>query len=320
MRNTSKPIWALVLGLSFSFQLSGCSQISLGPSGLKNKRHMLLTDSVPLPTQQQTPANRSNQQHGPVNLSGQWRLGFQVENRALSSTLNLVQKGAEFRGEGIDDQTKRHFTVEGGKISGAQVSFFKRYDGNDMQPVEHSGQFSILNDNSANVHGPYLAGDYSTGYHGKILTGAWEAAMVPPDKAVALSTPAAPEPQPASEPQAQAQSQPGKAPDLSGKWNVGFEANFKTIHSVMYLEQDGGKLTGHGMDRETKEKFFIAKGWYHFPQVTIIRTYIKGKNGKASRSMTFKAQVNYVNDRDYQGPYLNGKTQGGGTWEAEMIK
>jgi hypothetical protein len=30
--------------------------------------------------------------------------------------------------------------------------------------------------------------------------------------------------------------------------------------------------------------------------------------------------VTYVNDRDYQGPYLNGKTQGGGTWEAEMIK
>jgi hypothetical protein len=314
MLNTSKLIWASVLGVSLLFQLSGCGLS--GSSSFKNRPRTLLTDSVPQPQPRRAPSANSN---GPVNLNGQWRLGFQVENRTLSSTLNLSQHGESFQGEGIDDQTKRHFAVEGGAIKGAQVTFFKRYDGNDMQPVEHKGQFSILNDEGANVHGPYMSGDYSTSYHGKALSGAWEAAMVPPEKAVSLSAPA-PEPEAQQVSQPVAQAQPGKSPDLSGKWTVGYEANFKTIHSVMYLEQDGGKVAGHGVDLDTKEKFFIAKGWYHFPHLTIIRTYVKGKGAKANRNITFKADVSFINDRDYQGPYLNGKTQGGGTWEAEKIK
>lgn len=317
MPNTSRLIWAWVLCLSIAFLFSACSQISLNPSGSKNKRHMLLTDSLPTSVQQAAPSN-AGQSNGPVTLTGQWRLGFQVENRALSSTMNLVQQGNNFQGEGIDDHTQRHFTVENGSVNGPQITFFKKYDGSDMQPVEHKGQFSIVNDNEANVHGPYMAGEYKTGFHGKILSGQWEAALVPADKAVSIAAQSPnPVPQQVNEPVA---IQSNKRPHLSGKWNVGYESNFKTIHSIMYLEQEGGKLGGHGIDLETKEKFFIPKGWYAYPRVTIIRTYIKGKGAKSNRTMTFKAQVSYVNDRDYQGPYLNGKTQGGGTWEGEQIK
>jgi hypothetical protein len=317
MSNTVKFIWAAFLGLSVSLQFSGCSQVSLSPSGGKNKRHTLLTDSVPIAAKQPA-AGHVSQPAERINVSGQWRLGFQVENRNLSSTLNLTQNGNSFQGEGIDDQTKRHFFVERGAINGSQVSFFKKYDGNDMQAVEHSGQLSILNDASADVHGPYMTGDYSTGFHGKILSGPWEAALVPADKAMPIS---APPPQPEAQPISEAPpAHSNKAPDLSGKWNIGYESNFKTIHSVMYLEQEGGKLLGHGVDLDTKEKFVISKGWYHFPQITVIRSYVKGKGAKTSRTVTFKAQVSFVSDRDYQGPYLNGKTQGGGTWEGEMVK
>jgi hypothetical protein len=42
--------------------------------------------------------------------------------------------------------------------------------------------------------------------------------------------------------------------------------------------------------------------------------------GKPEHQMTFKADVSMANDKDYQGPYLNGKTEGGGNWEAELIK
>ena len=46
----------------------------------------------------------------------------------------------------------------------------------------------------------------------------------------------------------------------------------------------------------------------------------KTKEGKPVREMTFKAEVSIANDKDYQGPYLSGKTDGGGNWEAELIK
>jgi hypothetical protein len=84
---------------------------------------------------------------------------------------------------------------------------------------------------------------------------------------------------------------------------------------------------GHGVD-DNHERFIIEKGWYHFPKLTLIRKYAKsapikakGKTheGKPAREMTFKADVSWANDKDYQGPYLGGKTDGGGNWEAELV-
>lgn len=88
----------------------------------------------------------------------------------------------------------------------------------------------------------------------------------------------------------------------------------------MYIEQDGGRVTGHGVDINTKEKFTIDKGWYDYPKLTIVRKYEKAKGAKENRTLTFKAKVSIIMEKDYQGPYLNGKTSGGGAWEAQLIK
>ncbi len=85
----------------------------------------------------------------------------------------------------------------------------------------------------------------------------------------------------------------------------------------MFLEQDGNKLTGHGIDLNSKEKFVIKKGWYSFPHITIVRQYVSGS--MPGKTMAFKAEVSEVSDKDYTGPYLSGKTQGGGDWEAERV-
>ncbi len=87
--------------------------------------------------------------------------------------------------------------------------------------------------------------------------------------------------------------------------------------------QENNKLKGHGIDHSTKENFVIEEGWYKFPKVTLIRKYaaIRSKKvNKPERKMTFKADVNWVTDSDYDGPYMQGKTDGGGNWEAQIVR
>jgi hypothetical protein len=186
-----------------------------------------------------------------------------------------------------------------------------------------------------------MSGEYTSANNGKIINNIWEAQMILPNQGE--KTAAAPPPQeqaPAQAPEQKApdhqQSAPppseqprsllanwpaDRAPHLSGKWDVGYEYNFKTMRSSMFLEQEGDRISGHGVDLNTKEKFTIEKGWYHYPKVTIIRKYTKGKNqATATRTMAFKAQVSFISDKDYQGPYMNGKTQGGGAWEAQRVE
>jgi hypothetical protein len=251
----------------------------------------------------------------PVKLDGHWKVGFLYGTKNYTSTINLTQNGSAFHGTGADDDSNLPFSIEQGTITGQQISFIKQYTDGKHQPVQYDGSFQMVND--PNYSGPYLSGEYQLASHGKPISSAWEAEIVsdqpppptpppPPDNADASPPPEAPPPH--------------HAPQLSGKWNVGYEYNFKTIHSIMYLEQDGGKVTGHGFDENTKEKFVIAKGWYNYPRVTLVRKYLKGKGAAGDREVTFKAAVTWVSASDYTGPYLNGKTQGGGAWEAELLK
>jgi len=90
----------------------------------------------------------------------------------------------------------------------------------------------------------------------------------------------------------------------------------------MFLEQVKDKFTGHGFDDNTNERFEIEKGWYSYPKLTLVRKYpaIKTKKvTKPERRMTFKADVSWVSDKDYSGPYMSGKTEGGGNWEAQRV-
>lgn len=298
-----------IVQLAMIIVLGGCTHVSLKDTNHKSQPHRLLTDSVPLDS---SPTVSPNQV---VSLTGKWRLGFQNGNKNLSSTININQSGANFAGDGIDDQSQRHFLIDEGTINGSQIAFVKIYDDNKLK-VAHRGDLSTLNE--GDYHGPYMGGEYQTNFQGKPLQGQWEAAMVSND-GIHLSSP-----QTAQEIQAPSQPPPAqtnKVPDLSGKWNVGFEYNFKTVHSVMYLEQEGNKITGHGVDVDGKEKFVLTKGLYQFPHLTFVRKYNQGTGlGKNATEMTFKGIVSVVHDQDYQGPYLNGKTSGGGLWEAELVK
>jgi hypothetical protein len=309
--------------------LSGCMQkISLSPKSDTpapthqnlSGRRVLLTEpppgaqSKPPPPPKQAPPPEAPKV--PVKLSGTWKIGFLFGTKNYTSTINLTQDGNSFHGTGTDDDSNLAFAIEQGTINGQQVSFIKTYSDGKHQAIEYDGTFQVVND--PNYSGPYMSGEYQLASHGKPVSSIWEAEVVTDQKPQANSQTPPQNPPPSPPPEA---PPPPKHPQLSGKWNVGYEYNFKTIHSIMYLEQDGGKLTGHGFDQNTKEKFVITKGWYNYPRVTVVRKYLKGKGGAASeREMTFKATVTWVSAPDYQGPYLNGKTQGGGAWEAELLK
>jgi hypothetical protein len=254
---------------------------------------------------------QQQQQQSAVDMTGDWEVAFLFGEKTMKSTLRLQQQGNEFSGEGADEDTGRAFQVQEGTVDNGQVFFKKFYPGSDPNTagIEYAGTVKIVNDQD--YKGPYMQGEYTTLINGQEVKGQWEGQKMqqqaPPQTSGA---PEAPAPAAGSD----------KAPDLSGKWKVGYEYNFKTITSTMYLEQDGGKLIGHGVDSNTKEKFTVEKGWYNFPKVTLIRHYAKGKGAAAERRMTFKAQVENVRDKDYQGPYMSGKTEGGGAWEAQMVK
>jgi hypothetical protein len=299
---------AILLLMIICCAITACAHISL-----TKKTGVAQTSSTAPPSSAQPSHSQSAEQQ----LAGRWRTGFQAGNKAMQATMTLVQHGQEFEGKGTDDQGGLSFKIEQGQITGNQVTFYKRYA--KGPPIEYSGTFKIVSAND--YQGPYMSGEYTTASQGKVFTSNWEAEK---DLASTKEPPSPPSnPQPQKEETSHRTLWPtDRPPDLSGKWEVAYEYNFKTIHSAMYLETENGKVTGHGHDINTQEKFVIERGWYHFPRLTIIRKYIKGKDkGAAStRTMTFKGTVSVVNDADYSGPWIKGKTQGGGNWEAQLIK
>jgi hypothetical protein len=304
--------------------LSSCQMLS--KSGLGAKQPQQGTAQQPGTagtTGGEQPGGMGGAQPGAPSVSGYWQVAFQLGDKTFKANMRLKQTGTTFTGEGSDDPSGREFVIEEGELQGDQVVFYKKYPGldpNQAPPVEYGGKIEMVTE--GDLKGPYMSGEYATTYQGQPVRGIWEAQMVQAETAEAGGQPAEP-PEgaragtPPSPPPAVDTS---RAPHLSGKWNVGYEYQFKTIKSVMYLEQDGGKLTGHGQDLNTREKFTIEKGWYNYPRVTLVRKYTKGKGAAADRTMTFKAEVKNVSDADYQGPYMAGKTDGGGAWEAQMFR
>jgi len=305
MTNRLTKSWRRQALLSIAFvgiglSTSGCNVIkqlteSTGSTPANDKQ----------PAQQQPAAGK-----GPMD--GYWKLAFQFNEDVQSSHIRITQNGDKFSGQGTDDSNNKPFLVENGVVRQDEVVFYKRYEqpeNPNQPPVEYGGKVDFKTG--------YMSGKYLISFQGKEIAGDWEAQRDAPEGTEAQQPPAQEQKQP---PQAQ---QPNKAPDLSGKWNMGFEYQFKTMHSTMFLEQVNDKITGHGVDDNTKEKFVIEQGWYKYPKLTLIRKYaaIKSKTGsKPERKMTFKADVSWVNENDYQGPYLAGKTEGGGNWEAQLVR
>lgn len=255
-------------------------------------------------------------------LTGEWTMGFQNNDQVTKANLRLKQKGEKFVGVGQEDNGRK-FKLFNGIVKDGQLTFNKSYlDQNPSEAnlvVTYSGAMQMLND--PDYKGPYLTGQYSATSQSGTLTGEWEAQLVNAPKGDAKPAAQAPGPA-ANNPPAEADGtiSDTKAPDLSGKWQIAFRHNFKIIKSTMFIEQEGGKLAGRGVDTNTNERFVIEKGWYNYPKVTFVRKYTKGKDAASTRSWTFKGEVSVVHDADYQGPYMKGEFQGGGDWEGQQVK
>ena len=312
-----QPLTTVTIGLlSLStLWLGGCTQAKLQHNGAQggSDRQNGSTDS-------------SSDMPKAGALNGDWRLGYKWKDQTYNASMSIKQQGKSFTGTGKEDESGFDFLIQQGQIQGDQLRFTKKYTGKNASigDIQYTGALTTANEE--NYKGPYLSGDYSmTQKDGSQVSSDWDAVR---DSSSSQGAEQAPAKSEAPVQQNKNTSRPDKPPDLSGKWDVGFEYQFKTVHSIMFLEQDHDKITGHGID-DTKEKFTIEKGWYHFPKLTLVRKYlkapavkVKGKmhEGKPARDMTFKADVSITNDADYQGPYLGGKTEGGGAWEAELVK
>ena len=145
------------------------------------------------------------------------------------------------------------------------------------------------------------------------MQGDWDAQKVDAQAASGGPSSGGPAAKPAPQQASAPIIDPSKPPDVSGKWDAGYEYNFKTMHSRMFLEQDGQKISGHGADKNTNESFTIT-GYYTFPNIKIIHHYplLKIAKGKTNppRTLEFRGTIEVVNEQDYQGPRMTGKKYG----------
>lgn len=323
-----RPVWLpFILGACVA--LNGCAQVSLSGKPKQGGGEQ---------GQQQAPS-----QSNAPNLAGYWKINYTVNNKPMTASARLTQAGNSFEGSGSDDHNSSPFNITEGRVTGGgEVRFYKKYSGKKTAPIEYTGKMRMVD--AMGYKGPYMEGEYVTAFNGKIIQGKWEAQtsaiadpspppqaggqeMPPQQPAQQQPMPQQPQEQPPQKEQPPQQEQPpaqqpvdaAHAPHLSGKWNTGFVYHGKTIHSKMYIEQEAGKVWGHGVDEETKEKFSL-KGWYSFPKLQIVRKYEKAKGAKTTKELTFRATVSVINDGSYSGPYLEGETTLGERWEAQAYR
>ncbi len=302
---TNKRLLKRIIVLSLATMvLAGCNLLNLGKKGGQQPPQGQTTTTG---GQQQPPSTEA------PKVDGYWKLAFLFKDKqTYKSSIHLTQQADTFSGQGTDDADGKPFIIENGSISGGNVAFQKRYEGSNAPPIQYNGKLEMVND--ATYKGPYMEGKYTVSVNGQEFGDIWQAEVDQQQAQGGQEQP--PEQQPD-------QSVSDRIPHLSGKWECAYESDFKTIKSTMYLEQEGDLIKGHGVDLNTKEKFNIEKGWYHYPNLTLVRKYaeVKGKKGtKAARSLIFKATVSNIKDKDYDGPYMTGKTQGGGSWEAQLVR
>jgi len=251
-------------------------------------------------------------------VAGNWQVSYSVGGETQSAHMNISQSGTSFQGVGVDDSTQGNFVIDAGVINGQSITFHKRYhvdENPNLPPIIYIGSFEMAK--TAQYSGPYMSGTYKVNKNGQLVEGQWDAQI---DSGGLAATPTQ------ANPQSEAQQSGGsnRRPHLSGKWDAGYEFEFRTVQASMYLEQDGSKITGHGMDKANKEAFNV-KGTYTYPNVKMWVKYLPvraaGKNkAKPERSLEFRGKASSVNEAVYQGTRLEGKTNGGGIWMAEQVK
>jgi len=296
LRQKLKPVLVVFFCFS-SMMLTSCQTVKL--SGQAGQT----TGSINKAAETDTP------------VAGNWQVSYSVGGETRSAHMNISQNGATFQGLGIDDSDQQNFVIDAGSLNGKSVSFHKRYhvdENPNLPPIVYTGTFEMAK--GADYTGPYMSGTYKRVKNGQTTEGQWDAEIASGGAVASAHTQEAPPPP----------VNTNHRPHLSGKWDAGYEFEFKTVRSSMYLEQDGTKITGHGMDRSSKEAFTI-KGNYKFPDIKMWVKYLpvkaSGKNkAKGERSLEFRGKAAVVNESDYQGTRMEGKTNGGGMWMAEQVK
>jgi hypothetical protein len=254
-------------------------------------------------------------------IPGAWQISYSVNGETQSAHVTFTPSSTGFEGTGTDDSDGKAFVVDTGFMAGKSIGFHKRYhvdENPNLPPIVYDGTYEMVSNDA--YKGPYMKGTYKL--ESPPTQGEWDAQKV--ENQVSSGQTGQTTPTPATQPTPPPVNvDPNKAPDISGKWDSGYEYMFKTFHSRMFLEQDGSKISGHGADKNTNESYAIS-GTYNFPNITIIHKYpvlklSKGKT-KPARTLEFRGTIQIVNEADYQGPRMTGKNMGGGDWMAEEVR
>jgi hypothetical protein len=296
----------LLLVLAIASSLTGCQFLGKGKGGAGGPKGGAPTTGIA--------------SVGAKLIEGAWQISYSVAGETQSAHMTVTTNPGGFDGTGTDDSDGKNFVIDSGFLSGNSVGFHKRYhvdENPNLPPIVYNGTFEVVS--NPTYKGPYMHGNYTLDQGGgQGAHGEWDAQKVDLQQAgqngaqqQAGQTP----PPPIVD--------PNKPPDVSGKWDAGYEYMFKTFHSRMFLEQNGTKISGHGADTNTNETFVIS-GTYTFPNIKIIHKYpelkLSKKKTKAPRTLEFRGTVQVVNESEYQGPRMTGKNMGGGDWMAEEVR
>ncbi len=325
MRYTKALFTTTLLALVLSTGCTGCTQIKLSGTGKSGNvpQPMPMTGGSP---SAQTPASAPPNGAAPPPLQDEWEVDFTVPNGdAQISTVVLSQQGNALVGDGTD-QSGRTWQLQEGQVNGLNVTFSKVYtDRPDSPPINYVGQLKY--EQSPEFTGWLMEGTYSVKTANGVVQGKW---VSNPTGASGTEAPAetteqpTEAPPPAGQPAAPAPpSKPlpdhigdDKPTDLTGKYFVSYQYNFKNVKGHMFLEHDGGKLGGHGVDTSNNESYNLESGKYKYPDISFIRCYVKGKGAKNTRKVLFRATIS----SDAHMIIMKGETQFGGRWDAKLAR
>ena len=132
--------------------LNNANLNTTNPANSNQANNQVNNQAVTNSTNNQPQANANSQ----APLTGEWEIGFLVQDKTFKSKLNLVQNGNSFSGTGFDEETNANFNIINGQINpDSSVVFDKQYNNPTDPVVKYTGKFEMVNDQY--YQGPYLS-------------------------------------------------------------------------------------------------------------------------------------------------------------------
>lgn len=257
-------------------------------------------------------------------ISGSWDVSYQVAGgRTLSSKMMISTDGHRVIGSGHDLPYMTPFTIENFKLKDQDLSFIKAYkapENPNIPPVVYCGKINYSAERE-----PVVRGDYYQIVSGQRKEGCFTAAIQSrqeqPQASVNRDT---------TVQKAQiVEKKEIAVPELSGRWESSYEADFRLNKLVLYLEQNRSELKGHGYDTLTKSEIVVS-GNYHYPDVELRIQSARGKSNygqsKNSResfnpsALVVRSEVKVNQASIYRTLQLDGSTNAGGKFIAKHIE